>query len=61
MVHELLHVVLCKELRGFSPELEEYIIAALEPELWKYVSNNPRRLSKWRTAIESKINSPEDE
>ena len=48
VIHELLHVVLDKDLEVFDSEIEEKIILALEKALDVNISKSKRRIAWWR-------------
>lgn len=54
VLHELIHVVLCKYFERFSPGLEEAMVAGLT-ELLEDKFFGHKRGRKWRTLIESAV------
>ena len=59
IIHECLHVLCDKTFQRFDMALNEVLILSLEENLWDYISDDPRRLRWWRTALQDKVSSLE--
>lgn len=54
-LHELLHVVLDKELEPFDEALSEAVVLAFEEAIDRRISLSTRRKAWWRKAINGKL------
>lgn len=54
LLHEALHVVVGREMRGFNEGLEEKLIQALEEEIWRRGFKG-RDVRRWQALIERKL------